>query len=598
MLFQGIAAAPGLAIAPCLKIHPVPTNKALQLISREQAPAELKRFTAAVAQASAQLEAIAEAAKTRGDQLRADIVEAQSMMLLDPVLVESVAEKISGHLNSAPHAVGQAIAEQAAILAALEDDYLRERAGDVRDIGGRLLACLSGESGPDLAALTAAVILVAVEITPSLLATADPKKVAAIVAETGGKTSHAAILAKNMAIPAVLGCQGVMAAVADGDQVLVDGSKGRVETGLTAEQLEAAKKLNERRNQSQEELQHLVGQPTSTLDGFPIELAANIMDPKGAAQAVKVGADGIGLYRTEFLFMDRSSAPKEEEQFDAYRQVLETMAGKPVIIRTLDIGGDKEIPYMKVPSEANPFLGYRAIRICLQQPDLFMTQLRAILRASAFGKARIMYPMIASLEEVQAANKLLQQTKQSLLQEGIAFDDAVPVGIMVEIPSAAVMADQLIDVVDFFSIGSNDLTQYTLAVDRLNEKVSELYNPFQPGVLRLIRLVAEAAGRTGGAKFAGICGELAADPRATLLLLGLGVTELSVNPAALLPIKKIITSVSLRYAQEVAAAAMKLPTAEAVEKYLEQALLAALNAGIFHAGVLDEQDGAGDVGGK
>ena len=322
------------------------------------------------------------------------------------------------------------------------------------------------------------------------------------------------------------------------------------------------------------------------------------MDPKGAAQAVKVGADGIGLYRTEFLFMDRSSAPKEEEQFDAYRQVLETMAGKPVIIRTLDIGGDKEIPYMKVPSEANPFLGYRAIRICLQQPDLFMTQLRAILRASAFGKARIMYPMIASLEEVQAANKILQQTKQSLLQEGIAFDDAVPVGIMVEIPSAAVMADQLIDVVDFFSIGSNDLTQYTLAVDRLNEKVSELYNPFQPGVLRLIRLVAEAAGRTGGAKFAGICGELAADPRATLLLLGLGLTELSVNPAALLPIKKIITSVSLRYAQEVAAAAMKLPTAAAVEKYLEQALLAALNAGIFHAGVLDEQDGAGNVGGK
>ena len=274
------------------------------------------------------------------------------------------------------------------------------------------------------------------------------------------------------------------------------------------------------------------------------------------------------------------------------------MAGKPVIIRTLDIGGDKEIPYMKVPSEANPFLGYRAIRICLQQPDLFMTQLRAILRASAFGKARIMYPMIASLEEVQAANKILQQTKQSLLQEGIAFDDAVPVGIMVEIPSAAVMADQLIDVVDFFSIGSNDLTQYTLAVDRLNEKVSELYNPFQPGVLRLIRLVAEAAGRTGGAKFAGICGELAADPRATLLLLGLGLTELSVNPAALLPIKKIITSVSLRYAQEVAAAAMKLPTAAAVEKYLEQALLAALNAGIFHAGVLDEQDGAGNVGGK
>ena len=598
MLFQGIAAAPGLAIAPCLKIHPVPTSEGLQFISREQVPAELARFTAAVAQASAQLESIAAAAKSRGDQLRADIVEAQSMMLIDPVLAEAVAEKISDQLNSAPHAVQQAIEEQAAILAALDDAYLRERAGDVRDIGGRLLACLSGVSGPDLAALTTAVVLVAAEITPSLLSTADPQKVKAIVAETGGKTSHAAILAKNMAIPAVLGCQGILAAVADAELLLVDGAKGLVETGMTDECLTVAQQEITRRSAALGELSSLIGLPTRTLDGFPIELAANIMDPKGAAQAVKVGADGIGLYRTEFLFMDRSSAPKEEEQFDAYRQVLETMAGKPVIIRTLDIGGDKEIPYLKVPSEANPFLGYRAIRICLQQPDLFMTQLRAILRASAFGKARIMYPMIASLEEVQAANKLLQQTKQSLLQEGIAFDDAVPVGIMVEIPSAAVMADQLIDVVDFFSIGSNDLTQYTLAVDRLNEKVSELYNPFQPGVLRLIRLVAEAAGRTGGAKFAGICGELAADPRATLLLLGLGVTELSVNPAALLPIKKIITSVSLRYAQEAAAAVMKLPTAEAVEKYLEQALLAALNAGIFHAGVLDEQDGAGDVGGK
>ena len=598
MLFQGIAAAPGLAIAPCLKIHPVPTSEGLQFISREQVPAELARFTAAVAQASAQLESIAAAAKSRGDQLRADIVEAQSMMLLDPVLAEAVAEKISGQLNSAPHAVQQAIEEQAAILAALDDAYLRERAGDVRDIGGRLLACLSGVSGPDLAALTTAVVLVAAEITPSLLSTADPQKVKAIVAETGGKTSHAAILAKNMGIPAVLGCQGILAAVADAELLLVDGARGLVEMGMTDECLTVAQQEITRRSAALGELSSLIGQPTRTLDGFHVELAANIMDPNGAAQAFKVGADGIGLYRTEFLFMDRSSAPTEEEQFIAYRQVLETMAGKPVIIRTLDIGGDKEIPYMKVPSEANPFLGYRAIRICLQQPDLFMTQLRAILRASAFGKARIMYPMIASLEEVQAANKILQQTKQSLLQEGIAFDDAVPVGIMVEIPSAAVMADQLIDVVDFFSIGSNDLTQYTLAVDRLNEKVSELYNPFQPGVLRLIRLVAEAAGRTGGAKFAGICGELAADPRATLLLLGLGVTELSVNPAALLPIKKIITSVSLRYAQEVAAAAMKLPTAEAVEKYLEQALLAALNAGIFHAGVLDEQDGAGNVGGK
>ena len=576
MLFQGIAAAPGLAIAPCLKISPPAVIVEPQTIDCTQAPKELERFAAAVKQASAQLDAIVAAAQSRGDQLRADIVEAQSMMLLDPVLAEAVGEKITGQLYSAPHAVQQSIEEQAAILTALEDAYLRERAGDVRDIGGRLLACLSGQSGPDLAALTTAVVLVAAEITPSLLATADPQKVKAIVAETGGKTSHAAILAKNMAIPAVLGCQGILAAVADAELLLVDGAKGLVETGMTDERLTATQQEITRRSAALGELSSLIGQPTRTLDGFHVELAANIMDPNGAAQAIKVGADGIGLYRTEFLFMDRSSAPTEEEQFVAYRQVLETMAGKPVIIRTMDIGGDKEIPYMNAPPEANPFLGYRAIRICLRQPDLFMTQLRAILRASAYGKTRIMYPMIASIEEVLAANKILQQAKQSLLQEGIAFDDAVPVGIMVEIPSAAVMADQLIDAVDFFSIGSNDLTQYTLAVDRLNEKISELYNPFQPGVLRLIRLVAEAAGRTGGSKFAGICGELAADPRATLLLLGLGLTELSVNPAALLPIKKIITSVSLRYAQEVAAAALKLPTAAAIENFLEQSLPAEL----------------------
>ena len=280
MLFQGIAAAPGLAIAPCLKIHPVPTSEGLQFISREQVPAELERFTAAVAQASAQLESIAAAAKSRGDQLRADIVEAQSMMLIDPVLAEAVTEKISGQLNSAPHAVQQAIEEQATILAALDDAYLRERAGDVRDIGGRLLACLSGVSGPDLAELTTAVILIAVEITPSLLATADPQNVAAIVAETGGKTSHTAILAKNMAIPAVLGCQGILAAVADAELLLVDGAKGLVETGMTDERLTATQQEISRRSAALGELSSLIGQPTRTLDGFHVELAANIMDPK------------------------------------------------------------------------------------------------------------------------------------------------------------------------------------------------------------------------------------------------------------------------------------------------------------------------------
>ena len=572
MIFQGIAAAPGLAIAKCLRIEPPPQIAANQAITLDQVGSEMARFTQAVQQAAAELAAIADNARARGQIDRAEIVEAQSLIVTDPTLDESVRQNITLQLISAVQAVGQAVDEQAAIFAVMEDAYLRERAADVMDVGQRLTDILLGRPSVDLSELTEAVALVAQDISPSQLATADAAQVRAIVAETGGQTSHTAILAKSMGIPAVLGCRGILAAVADGELLLVNGDTGTVEAGLPEERQAAASRELERRVEVQAGLRELIDQPTRTRDGFSIELSANIMNPAGAEQAVQVGADGIGLYRTEFLFMDRPSAPSEEEQLAAYRRVLETMQGKPVIIRTLDIGGDKAIPYMNTPAETNPFLGYRAIRICLRQPKLFMTQLRAILRASGYGQTRIMYPMVASLEEIWAANRILQQAKDSLLADGLAFDANLPVGIMIEVPSAAVMADVLIDAVDFFSIGSNDLTQYTLAVDRLNENVSELYNPFQPGVLRLIRMVAETAGRTGGEKFAGICGELAADPRATLLLLGLGLTEFSVNPSSLLKIKKIITSVTKSYAQDVAAKAMQLATADEIVHHLEASM--------------------------
>ncbi len=576
MIFQGIAAAPGLAIAKCLRIQPPQQFAADQSITREQTEAEMARFTQAVQQAAAELAAIADNARARGQIDQSEIIEAQSLIATDPTLGEGVQQKITLQLISAVQAVRLTIDEQAAIFAGLEDAYLRERAADVQDVGQRLTDILLGRPRVDLSGLSEAVALVAQDISPSQLVTADAGHVRAIVAETGGQTSHTAILAKNMGIPAVLGCRGILAAVADGELLLVNGDTGTVETGLPEERQAAASRELERRAEVQVSLRELIGQPTRTRDGVAIELSANIMNPAGAEQAVQIGADGIGLYRTEFLFMDRLSAPSEEEQLAAYRQVLEAMQGKPVIIRTLDIGGDKDIHYMHNPVESNPFLGYRAIRICLRQPELFMTQLRAILRASAYGQARIMYPMIASLEEIRAANQILQQAKDSLLADGLAFDANLPVGIMIEVPSAAVMADVLIDAVDFFSIGSNDLTQYTLAVDRLNENVSELYNPFQPGVLRLIRMVAEAADRAGGGKFAGICGELAADPRATLLLLGLGLTEFSVNPAALLKIKKIITSVEKSYAQDVAAKAMRLSTTNEIMNHLEASMPAEL----------------------
>jgi phosphotransferase system enzyme I (PtsI) len=572
MLFQGIAAAPGLVIAQCLRIEPGPEIAANQKIKPEQVSLELERFAQAVRQATGQLEEIAVKARNAGDEQRAEIITAQSMMLSDPMLDEGVREKITTQLVSAVQAVQEMIAEQAEILLSLEDEYIRERAADVQDVGQRLVSALLGRTTIDLSGLTKEVALVAHEITPSQMATADASKARAIVAEIGGKTSHTAILANNMGIPAVLGCQGIMAAVTTEELLLVDGGAGTVETGISAQRrIEVTREL-ERLDIVHASLLELRDQPTRTLDGVSIELAANIMDPAGAEKASELGADGIGLYRTEFLFMDRTTPPTEEEQLAAYIQVFDTMRGKPVIIRTMDIGGDKTIPYLNLEKEANPFLGYRAIRICLRDTALFTTQLRAILRAAVHGKARIMYPMISSLEEIRAANMLLRQAKESLRLEGIPFDDNLSVGIMVEIPSAAVTADLLIGEVDFFSIGSNDLTQYALAVDRMNENVNELYNPFQPGVLRLIRMVAEAANRAGGAKFAGMCGELAADPKATLLLLGLGLTEFSVNPASLLRIKKIITSVELSYARKVAETAMKFSTAAEIVAFLQTAI--------------------------
>ena len=576
MILQGIAAAPGLAIAKCLRIEPFPPIAADQNISRDQVEAELARFTQAVQQVTSDLEAISAHAKARGQTDRAEIIEAQSLIVTDPTLDEGVRQKITLQSISAVQALELVVDEQAALFAVMEDAYLRERAADVLDVGQRLTDFLLCRARLDLSELKETVVLVAQDISPSQLATADASRVRAIVAETGGQTSHTAILANNMGIPAVLGCRGILTAVRGGETLLVNGNAGTVEIGLSTERQAAVTLELERRGEVQASLHELIGQPTRTRDGVAIELSANIMSPAGAEQAVEVGADGIGLYRTEFLFMDRPSAPSEEEQLAAYRQVLETMQGKPVIIRTLDIGGDKAVHYMNIPVETNPFLGYRAIRICLQRPEIFMTQLRAILRASVYGQARIMYPMITSLEEIRAANQILQQAKDSLLADGFAFDANLPVGIMIEVPSAAVMADLLIDAVDFFSIGSNDLTQYTLAVDRLNENVGELYNPFQPAVLRLIRMAAEAANRTGGEKFAGICGELAADPRATLLLLGLGVTEFSVNPSALLRVKKIITSVTKSYAQDVAAKAMRLSTTDEILHHLDAAIPAEL----------------------
>lgn len=573
MLFRGIGAAPGLAVAQVLIIRQAPESVAvMQPIKREQVEVEVNLFRQAVDVAAAQLGAIMERARKAGDETKVEIIGAQRLMLTDPTIEDEVRDKIGTRFYSAIGAVSETVEEQAELLSGLEDPYLRERAADVRDIGYRLTAILQGTPEQDLSTLTEEVILVGREITTSQMASIDATKVKGIVAEVGGKTSHTAILANNMGIPAVMGCAGVLDALRDGELLLVDGDKGLVETSIDSNRRIMIESEMGRRKSLEENLWNLVDKPTRTRDGYAVYLEANIMDPAGAENAQQLGADGIGLYRTEFLFMDRATAPTEDEQYEVYTKVLELMQGKPVIIRTLDIGGDKNIAYMNLPKEENPFLGYRAIRICLDDTELFMTQLRAILRAAAHGRARIMYPMIASLEEVRAANRILEAAKESLRTEGTAFDDSLQAGIMVEIPSAAVTADLLIREAAFLSIGSNDLTQYTLAVDRQNGKISSLFNPFQPAVLRLIRTVIETANRAGGGKFAGMCGEMASDPLATLLLLGLGLTEFSVNPSALLKIKNIITSVDRSYAQMVAAKVMQLSTADEIISCLKAAM--------------------------
>ena len=547
-----------------------------QPIAPEQVEMELHRFHDAVAQAVIQLESILQRARQRGDTIRTEIMEAQLLMLTDPTIEDEVREKISTRYFSAARAVQETIAEQAEILAGLEDPYLRERSADVRDIGMRLLAVLQGTPLLDLSALTDEVILVGHEITTSQMAALDTANVKGIVAEVGGKTSHTAILAQNIGIPAVMACEGLLGSIRDGDRLALDGDKGIVETAINESRFREIKYELIRRAELRDALERLADVPTRTKDGFRVRLLANIIDPAGADKALQVGADGIGLYRTEFLFVNRKTAPTEEEQYEAYAAVVRTMRSRPVVIRTLDVGGDKELSYLNLPKESNPFLGCRAIRVCLRDPVLFMTQLRAILRAGVHGQALILYPMIASLDEVRTANRLLAEAKEALRAEGVAYDPNMKSGIMVEVPSAAVTADLLIRETDFFSIGSNDLTQYTLAVDRLNEKISSLYNPFQPGVLRLIRTAIDAAHRAGNGKFTGMCGEMAADPTGALLLLGLGLSEFSVNPSELLKVKKIITSVSRAYAQEAANQAMQLGTADEVHAFLKAAIPAEL----------------------
>ncbi len=532
--------------------------------------AELETVEQALRLSGEQINQIMEQASREFSQDEASIFNAHRMILEDPELISKIKEKILNEKIHSSNAANQVIETYIEIFSGMEDEYLRERAADIKDVGARLIRNILGIADQDIGKLDSDVIIVTHDLTPSDTALMDKKHVKGFVTNIGGRTSHTAIMARSLEIPAVLGLRDITEKVRDGEMIVVDGNAGTVIVSPDENALSYYCDKIEKYTRDKNELKKIAKLPSVTLDGKHIELAANIGGPSEIDSVLEYGGDGVGLYRTEFLYMDRDNFPSEEEQFEAYRIVAEKMNGKHVIIRTLDIGGDKKLTYLPLQEEMNPFLGLRAIRLCFEMRDMFKTQLKAILRASSCHNVLIMYPMISGVDEVIKANQILEEAKRELRAGGIAFDENIKCGVMIEIPSAAMTADLIIKEVDFFSIGTNDLCQYTLAVDRMNEKISNLYQPFHPGVLRLIKNVIDESHKAG--KFTGMCGEMAGDPAAALLLVGLGLDELSMSASSLLMVKKIVRSISQQDAKKIAEHAMTLASAAQIQAYCEKAL--------------------------
>ena len=574
-MISGILASPGIAFGKALLLieDEIVINR--KKISEDQVDQEVKRFLDGRAQAAQQLEAIrVKAGETFGEE-KAAIFEGHIMLLEDEELEQEIIDLIKKDHASADAAAYSVIDGQAKALEELDDEYLKERAADVRDIGKRLLQNILGLHIVDLSAIQEESILVAKDLTPSETAQLNLKKVLGFITDLGGRTSHTSIMARSLELPAIVGTGNVTATVKNGDFLILDGVNNKVYVNPSESELEELKAVQTQYLSEKHELAKLKDLPAITLDGHQVEVCANIGTVRDVAGAERNGAEGVGLYRTEFLFMDRDALPTEEEQFQAYKAVAEAVGSQAVIVRTMDIGGDKDLPYMNLPKEENPFLGWRAIRIAMDRKEILHAQLRAILRASAFGKLRIMFPMIISVEEVRILKAELETLKAQLREEGKAFDETIEVGIMVETPASAVIARHLAKEVDFFSIGTNDLTQYTLAVDRGNDLISHLYNPMTPSVLNLIKQVIDASHAEG--KWTGMCGELAGDERATLLLLGMGLDEFSMSAISIPGIKKIIRNTNFEDAKALAEQALAQPTAEdlmnLVNKFIKEKTL-------------------------
>ncbi|QNS15421.1 phosphoenolpyruvate-protein phosphotransferase PtsI [Mannheimia bovis] len=566
-MITGIAASPGAVFGKALVLKEEPIVLNTRKIDESEVEAEKAKFFEGREKAAAQLTAIKEKARrTLGEEKEA-IFEGHLMILEDEELEEEILGYLSDNLVTADVAASKVIEMQAAMLAEIDDEYLKERAGDIRDIGNRLVRNILNMNIVDLGDIQDEVILVAYDLTPSETAQLNLDKVLGFITDIGGRTSHTSIMARSLELPAIVGTNNVTSLVKTGDVLILDAVNNEIHLNPSEVEIAEFKALQEKLNSEKEELAKLKELPAQTLDGHKVDVAGNIGTIRDVDGVLRNGGEAVGLYRTEFLFMDRAQLPGEEEQFQAYKEIVEAMGDKMVILRTMDIGGDKELPYLDLPKEMNPFLGWRAVRIGFTRREILDTQLRAVLRASAFGNLAVMFPMIISVEEIRLLKSIVAELKEQLRSEGHSFDENLKLGIMVETPSAAVNARYLAKEADFFSIGTNDLTQYTLAVDRGNEIIAHLYNPLSPSVLNLIKQVIDASHAEG--KWTGMCGELAGDVRATALLLGMGLDEFSMSGISVPHVKKLIRSINFADAKALADEALAQPTAADIERLVD-----------------------------
>lgn len=569
-MLKGIAASDGVAVAKAYLL--VQPDLSFSKVSVEDTAAEEARLDDALAKSTAELQQIRDKAAQTLGEAEAQVFDAHLMVLSDPEMIGQIKQNVTDNKVNAEAALKEVTDMYIGMFEAMDDNaYMQERAADIKDVAKRILAHLLNVTLPNPSMINEEVVVVAHDLTPSDTAQLDRNFVKAFVTDIGGRTSHSAIMARSLEIPAIVGTMEITAKVKAGDILAVNGIIGDVIVNPTddqaAEFVEAGKAYAEQKA----EWEKLKDAETVTADGKHFELAANIGTPKDLEGVHNNGAEAVGLYRTEFLYMDSPDFPTEEDQYKAYKAVLEGMAGKPVVVRTMDIGGDKELPYLKLPHEMNPFLGYRALRISLSElgDDMFRTQLRALLRASAHGNLRIMFPMVATLKEFRTAKKMYEEERQKLIDEGVEVSNEIQVGIMIEIPAAAVLADKFAKEVDFFSIGTNDLIQYTMAADRMNERVSYLYQPYNPSILRLIKNVIDSAHAEG--KWAGMCGEMAGDQTAVPLLVGMGLDEFSMSATSVLKTRSLMKRLSTTDMQELAKRALEdCDTMEEVIELIEQ----------------------------